>query len=78
MTKILLTGKTGQIGFELQRSLAAIGQVVSFDRAELDLSSVDSIRAKVREVQPQIIVNAAAYTAVDKAESEPEIGRAHV
>ena len=73
MTKILLTGKTGQIGFELQRSLAAIGQVVSFDRAKLDLSSVDSIRAKVREVQPQIIVNAAAYTAVDKAESEPDL-----
>ena len=48
MTKILLTGKTGQIGFELQRSLAAIGQVVAFDRAELDLSSVDAIRAKVR------------------------------
>jgi len=73
MTKILLTGKTGQIGFELQRSLAAIGQVVAFDRAELDLSSVDAIRAKVREVQPQIIVNAAAYTAVDKAESEPDL-----
>lgn len=72
MLRVLLTGKAGQVGFELHRSLAAIGQVVAFDRAELDLSSVDAIRAKVRQVQPQIIVNAAAYTAVDKAESEPE------
>ena len=72
MLRVLLTGKTGQVGFELQRSLAAIGQVVAFDRSELDLSSVDAIRARVREVRPQIIVNAAAYTAVDKAEAEPE------
>jgi dTDP-4-dehydrorhamnose reductase len=72
MLRVLLTGKTGQVGFELQRALAAIGQVVAFDRSELDLSSVDAIRARVREVRPQIIVNAAAYTAVDKAEAEPE------
>jgi dTDP-4-dehydrorhamnose reductase len=73
MLRVLLTGKTGQVGFELQHSLAAIGEVVAFDRAELDLSSIDAIRARMREVRPQIIVNAAAYTAVDKAESEPEL-----
>jgi dTDP-4-dehydrorhamnose reductase len=71
--KILLTGKDGQLGWELLRALAPIGQLVAFDRASLDLSNPDRIVSRVREVKPQLIVNAAAYTAVDRAESEPEL-----
>ncbi len=70
--RILITGRDGQVGWELARSLAALGEVTATSRAELDLTSDDSIRAAVRRVQPNLIVNAAAYTAVDKAESEPE------
>lgn len=73
MRRILLTGKNGQVGWELHRALTALGEVFAFGRAELDLGSADAIRAKVREVEPQIIVNAAAYTAVDRAESEPDV-----
>ena len=76
MTTILLTGRDGQVGWELQRSLAPLGQLVACGRAELDLASPDSIRTRVREVKPDIIVNAAAYTAVDKAESEPALAAA--
>lgn len=71
--KILVTGKNGQVGFELQRSLSVIGQVVATDRAECDLAVPESVRACVRQHQPDVIVNAAAYTAVDKAEQEPEL-----
>ncbi len=67
---ILLTGKTGQVGFELQRALAPLGEVVALGRAECDLSSVPSLRDVVRSIRPQCIVNAAAYTAVDKAETD--------
>jgi dTDP-4-dehydrorhamnose reductase len=73
---ILLTGKDGQVGWELQGTLAPLGRVVACGRAELDLASPDSIRARLREVKPDIIVNAAAYTAVDKAESEPALAMA--
>lgn len=76
MKKILLTGKNGQVGWELQRSLATLGKVIALDRGELDLADADAIRRKVREIQPHIIVNPAAYTAVDKAESEPELAMA--
>jgi len=72
MLRILLTGKTGQVGFELQRTLAPLGAVIALDAEHLDLASPDAIRKKVREIKPQIIVNAAAYTAVDRAESEPD------
>jgi len=71
--KILLLGKNGQVGSELQSSLASLGELTACDRHDLDLSSPDSIRDKIRSLQPDIIVNAAAYTAVDKAESEPEL-----
>lgn len=71
--RILLTGKTGQVGRELQRALAPFGAVVTLDRAQMDLTDPDSIRKTVREVSPSVIVNAAGYTAVDKAESEPEL-----
>jgi dTDP-4-dehydrorhamnose reductase len=78
--KILLLGKDGQLGWELQRSLAPLGAVVALgsgDRAPLcgDLRDPDAVEATVRAVAPRWIVNAAAYTAVDRAESEPELAR---
>lgn len=68
--KILLTGKNGQLGFELQRALAPVGQVVAVGRQECDLADGEALRRLVRSVQPDLIVNPAAYTAVDRAESE--------
>ncbi|TAJ75820.1 MAG: dTDP-4-dehydrorhamnose reductase [Gallionellaceae bacterium] len=76
MRKILLTGKNGQVGWELQRTLAPLGRVIALDSSGLDLADVDAIRRKVREIRPHIIVNPAAHTAVDKAESEPELAMA--
>ena len=73
MINILLTGKNGQVGWELQRTLAPLGQVAAVDQQEMDLTDPDSIRKIVREIRPGLIVNAAAYTAVDKAESEPDL-----
>ncbi|WOB09462.1 dTDP-4-dehydrorhamnose reductase [Piscinibacter gummiphilus] len=78
--KILLLGKNGQVGWELQRSLAPLGEVVALDfdspgPLTADFSKPESLAATVRAVAPQIIVNAAAHTAVDKAESEPELAR---
>lgn len=71
--RILLTGRNGQIGWELERALAALGEVVATERSTLNLADPDSIRRVVREAKADVIVNAAAYTAVDKAESEPEL-----
>lgn len=71
--RILLTGVNGQVGFELQQTLSPLGQVVALDRDSLDLSEATAIRRVVDEVQPDIIVNPAAYTAVDLAESEPQL-----
>ena len=70
--RILLTGRDGQVGRELSRSLAKLGEVTATGREELDLTSDYAIGEVVHEVRPQLIVNAAAYTAVDKAESEPD------
>ena len=70
--RILVTGADGQLGWELVRTFAAMGEVFAFDRASMDLSDPDAIRARCRETKPTLILNAAAYTAVDKAESEPE------
>ena len=70
--KILLIGKNGQVGWELMRSLATIGHVAGLDRSMMDLSDPVSIRSAIRELKPNLIVNAAAYTAVDQAESEPD------
>ncbi len=70
MTRFLVTGKDGQVGFELQRSLAPLGEVIACSRAELDLSQSQMLRDRVRATKPDWIINAAAYTAVDKAESE--------
>ena len=68
--KILLTGRYGQVGWELERCLVPLGELICFDHRSLDLGNLDAIAARVREVAPEIIVNAAAYTAVDQAESE--------
>ena len=71
--KILLTGKNGQVGFELQKKLGALGEVIATDREKLDLTNLDAIRNFIDQTRPDIIINPAAYTAVDKAESEPEL-----
>ncbi|MET0267404.1 MAG: dTDP-4-dehydrorhamnose reductase [Duganella sp.] len=71
--KILLTGSTGQVGYELVRSLQGLGQVVALDRSAMDLADLDQVRSVIRQIQPQLIVNPAAYTAVDRAESEPAL-----
>jgi dTDP-4-dehydrorhamnose reductase len=74
--KILLTGPTGQVGSALLDTLPSLGEVVPLDRSELDLAGAASIRAAVRAVRPEVIVNAAAYTAVDRAESEEPLATA--
>jgi dTDP-4-dehydrorhamnose reductase len=74
--KILLIGGGGQVGFELQRALAPLSEIVTVDFPVCDLANAESIRHCVLDTAPQIIVNAAAYTAVDKAESEPDLARA--
>jgi dTDP-4-dehydrorhamnose reductase len=81
--KILLLGKNGQVGWELQRSLAPLGDLVALDRSSTeadggcgDLVQPEALRDTVLRLRPDVIVNAAAHTAVDKAESEPELARA--
>jgi dTDP-4-dehydrorhamnose reductase len=77
--KILLLGKNGQVGWELQRSLAPLGEVLALDRHSTDfggdLSQPERLAQTVRDWRPDVIVNAAAHTAVDKAESEPDLAR---
>ena len=76
MSRILLTGSSGQVGFELLRCLAGIGQIIAPDRQELDLADPEAIRRAVRAAQPDLIINAAAYTAVDEAEAQGPIALA--
>jgi dTDP-4-dehydrorhamnose reductase len=71
--KILLTGSNGQVGFELQKKLNVLGEIIATDREELDLADSDVIRQFIDQTKPDIIINPAAYTAVDKAESEPDL-----
>ena len=73
---ILLTGKNGQLGFELQRVLSLQGRLHALDRYDCDLADPAQLRKIVRELRPDIIVNAAAYTAVDKAETEAALAHA--
>ena len=77
--KILLLGKNGQLGWELQRSLAPLGELIALDRHSQELcgnmADLQGLAATVQTLRPDLIVNAAAYTAVDKAESEPELAR---
>ncbi len=70
--RLLLTGKNGQVGFELQRALAPLGEVIAVDRMTCDLQDPYALRETVRRFKPDVIVNPAAYTAVDRAEVEPE------
>ncbi|MEH2139788.1 dTDP-4-dehydrorhamnose reductase [Nostoc sp.] len=73
---ILLIGSNGQVGKELQKILPSYGNLISVERPTVDLAQPDTLRNVIRAKQPQIIINAAAYTAVDKAESEPEVASA--
>ncbi len=75
MSDILLFGADGQVGWQLQRALAPLGTVQALDRAECDLADVEAVRRIIRTAAPAYIINASAYTAVDKAESEPELAQ---
>ncbi len=75
-TKILVFGRVGQVGWELRHKLACLGEVTAIDYPEIDFSKPDSIRTTVRAAEPVVIINAAAYTAVDKAESNPDLAMA--
>jgi dTDP-4-dehydrorhamnose reductase len=74
--RIMLTGCNGQAGFELSRTLAPLGDVIALDRAGCDLANEAGLRAAVRQIRPDVIVNAAAYTAVDKAETDEALAHA--
>jgi dTDP-4-dehydrorhamnose reductase len=74
--RILLTGADGQLGQELQQTLMPLGEVIALTRQELDLSQGEHIRQLVQQIRPNLIVNSAAYTAVDKAESEVDLAQA--
>jgi dTDP-4-dehydrorhamnose reductase len=74
--KILLLGNTGQLGWELERSLASLGQVAAFDYPAINLAEPEGILPLIRQVSPQVIINATAYTAVDRAETELELAQA--
>jgi len=70
--RIVLLGSGGQLGWELERALAPIGRIYAFDFPQIDLQQVDSFYNLILEIKPQVIINAAAFTAVDRAEKEPE------
>jgi dTDP-4-dehydrorhamnose reductase len=74
--RVLIVGNAGQVGVELQRSFAGFGEIIGVDRESVDLADANQVRALVRRVEPAIILNAAAYTAVDRAESETELAMA--
>ena len=71
--RILITGRDGQVGWKLQRTLAPLGEIIACDQAEFDLASANSIRNYVCEAKPAIIIHAGAYTAVDTAETDAEL-----
>jgi dTDP-4-dehydrorhamnose reductase len=73
--RILLFGTSGQVGAELARALPALGVVLGLDRAAADFGDPDALRAAIRRERPDVVVNAAAYTAVDRAEAEPDEAR---
>ncbi len=71
--KILIFGKTGQLGWELERTLAPLGEIYAFGSRELDLTDLSALAHKIHDLRPQIIINASAYTAVDRAEVQPDL-----
>jgi len=73
--RLLITGANGQVGWNLERTLGPLGDVTALEREQLDLSNLDQVTQVVRDLKPDILINAAAYTAVDKAESEPQLAR---
>jgi dTDP-4-dehydrorhamnose reductase len=73
LPKVLIIGRTGQVGWELRRCFAPLAEVVAVDYPEINLTDADALRALVRDTQPRVVINAAAYTAVDKAELEAEL-----
>ncbi len=73
--KILLFGKNGQLGWELQRTCMLLGEIIALDFPEVDLANAGALRALIQQEKPNMILNAAAYTNVDKAEDEPELAR---
>lgn len=75
MQKILILGKDGQVGTELQRSVSCLGQVTALGRKQADLSQLGTLRTILEQTQPAVIINAAAYTAVDKAESDQDMAQ---
>ena len=74
--RLLITGANGQVGWNLERTLAPLGEVIALTRDQLDLADLDAVAQTVRDTGAKIVVNAAAYTAVDKAESEPDLAHA--
>lgn len=73
--RILLIGQTGQLGWELRRTCLTLGEVIATDYPEIDLADINGLRALIRQIKPDILLNPAAYTAVDEAEEEPELVR---
>jgi dTDP-4-dehydrorhamnose reductase len=73
MMKILLIGNTGQLGWELERTLNSIGKLIAIDYPAIDLADIDGLRNLIQDIKPDVLVNAAAYTAVDKAEEEKDL-----
>src|SRR5688500_11560966 len=71
--KIVLFGKDGQLGWEFQRILPVLGEVISLGRNEVDVSDLRSIETTLEELKPNLVINASAYTEVDRAEMEPEL-----
>lgn len=76
MTRLLLIGRNGQVGWELQRALMSFGELTALDRTQLDLANTDDIRRTVRALKPNVVINASAYTAVDQAETETALAMA--
>ena len=76
MRKILVLGRDGQLGWELTRALAVLGDVTAVDQDDVDLVEAEAVRDLVRSIRPEIVANAAAYTAVDRAESDPDTAAA--
>lgn len=76
MNRILLLGKNGQLGWELRRALAPLGEITAIDREEVDLSQPEQLRSVLADARPQVIVNASAFTDVDGAENKPQLAMA--